>query len=523
MKVSMVNEMRAMDRAAIDRYGISEELLMENAGQAAYFVLLREMGIAGRRFIVFCGSGNNGGDGLVVARKILSSGGCVKVVLLGDPTGYAGASRTNYEILSRLPIDVDQVQSVTDVRDDVARSDAIVDAIFGTGLARGVEGRYRDIIELINESGKPVLSIDIPSGVNGDTGQVMGCAVRATCTVTFGLPKLGNLLFPGCELCGRLHVSHISFPPELYDADSLSVEISPVLPLPVRARDGHKGTFGDALFVAGAAGYYGAPYFAALSFMKAGGGYSRLATPAAVMPYLAAGGSEIVFVPQPGTAVGSLALEGKEALLELADRVDVVVLGPGISLHEETQQLVRGLVREVHKPLLIDGDGITAICSDLDGVATRMAPTILTPHLGEMARMTGLSVAEISADRVGVLRRTAMRLRSTVVLKGAHSQICTPDGRVWINMSGNPGMATAGSGDVLCGTIAAMYGLGFAIEVAARQGVFVHGFAGDLAAGAKGEDGITAADIMDFLPPAMKQLREAPVQLRDRYAGVELI
>ncbi len=524
MKVSRVSEMRALDRTAIEEFGIVAELLMENAGQAVYFVLLKEFGIKGKNFVIFCGLGNNGGDGFVVARKIHSSGGAVKVFVLGDPGRFKGAAKINLDIVSRLPIEVRRIESIEVIKTEVAHCDGIVDAILGTGLTRDVAGLYRDVIELINESGKTVFSVDIPSGVHGDTGKVMGVAVKADYTITFGLPKIGNVLFPGYGLCGKLYVSHISFPPSIYNADTLKVEINYPVRLPPRDKDAHKGDFGEVLFVAGASSYFGAPYFAALSFLKAGGGYSRLAAPESIVPFIASKGSEIVFVPQVETSSGSIALQNKRALLELSKRMDMVILGPGLSLEEETQQLVRELAREVDKPLLIDGDGITALCQDLQTVKGRKAETILTPHLGEMSRITKMSVREIDANKIDVLQRTARELNSTIVLKGAHSLVGYPDERVFINMSGNPGMATAGSGDVLTGTIAAMFGLGLSVQEAVRKGVFMHGLAGDLAAEDKGEDGITAQDILDYLPLAVKMDREGlKGRLRYRYIGAHVV
>jgi hydroxyethylthiazole kinase-like uncharacterized protein yjeF len=524
MKVSSVAEMRALDRTAIEKFGIVAELLMENAGQAVYSVIMKEFGVKGRSFVIFCGLGNNGGDGFVVARKLHSSGGAVKIFVLGDPGKFKGAARANADIVSRLPIEVRQIESAEEAEAEVAHCDCVVDAILGTGLTREVTGLYRDVIELVNESGKTVFSVDIPSGVHGDTGQVMGVAVRADYTVTFGLPKIGNMLFPGYDLGGKLYVSHISFPPSITGADSLKVALSRPMRFPVRRKDAHKGSFGKALFIAGAAGYYGAPYFAALSFLKAGGGYSRLAAPRSITPFIASKGSEIVFVPQEETGVGSIALENKRALLELSQRMDMVVLGPGLSLEPETQQLARELAHEIDRPLLIDGDGITAVCKDLQIIREREAETLLTPHLGEMARITGMDVGEIAADRVNVLQRTCKELNATIALKGAHSLIGYPDERVFINVSGNAGMATAGSGDVLTGTIAAMFGLGLPLRAAVRQGVFVHGLSGDLAADDKGGDGVTAQDILDYLPLAMKRVREDLDEgLGERYAGARVV
>jgi hydroxyethylthiazole kinase-like uncharacterized protein yjeF len=508
VKVSRVSEMRNMDRYAIEKLDIPEEILMENAGQASSFVLRKEIGIKDKKFVVFCGVGNNGGDGFVIARNIHSNGGSVKIFIIGDQGKFKGAAKTNLNIISKLPIDVRNIESADEARRDALHCHGIVDALFGTGIDREVGGLYKDVIRLINESGKKVLSLDIPSGVNGDTGEIMGTAVRADCTVAFGLPKIGNILYPGYELCGKLYVCHISFPPSLHNGDALKVQINDFVKLPPRSREAHKGRMGEVLFVAGAVHYYGAPYFAALSFLKAGGGYARLAAPASMTPFLANKGSEIVFIPQKETKSGGIALENRDSLLELADRMDMVVIGPGLSLEGETQQLVRELVRIIKKPVLIDGDGITAIANESEMIRERKGATILTPHLGEMSRIAKKDVGEIKKHPIDILQLTAMSLHACIVLKGAHSLIGYPDERVFINLSGNPGMATAGSGDVLTGAISAMYGLGLSLEDAVRKGVFIHGFSGDLAAAEKGEDGITAQDIMEYLPAALKHDRE---------------
>ncbi len=508
MKVSSVTEMRELDRTAIEKYGIEDKLLMENAGEAVYFVILQKFGIEGKRFVVFCGVGNNGGDGFVIARKIHSNGGTATVFIIGDKKKFEGSAKMNCEIVSRLPIEVIEVDDAASVRKEMLHCDCIIDAIFGTGLTREIEGVYKDIIDLINESGEKVFSVDIPSGVNGDTGKIMGAAVRADGTVTFGLPKRGNMLYPGYSCCGELYVTHISFPPEHYNRDSIKVEINKPPPLPPRDNDAHKGDFGEALFIAGASGYFGAPSFAAHSFLKAGGGYSRLAAPSSITPFLAVRGSEIVFIPQKETESGSIALNNKDALVELSEKMDIVVIGPGLSLDKETQKLVSLLAGEIDKPLLVDGDGITALCNDLDTIRKRKSPTILTPHLGEMSRMTGHAVSEIENDKISALQGASVDLNAIIILKGAHSLVGYPDERVLINMTGNSGMATAGSGDVLTGTIAAMFGLGLSIEDAVAKGVFIHGLSGDLAAEDLGEDGITAQDILDFLPLAVHYDRE---------------
>jgi len=515
MKVSSVEEMKNMDKQAMEKFGIPDSILMENAGQAAYFVILKEFGIDRKKFIVLCGTGNNGGDGLVVARKLHSMGAEVKVYILGEKK-YGEAAAKNFEILSRMPIEIKPID-LDRMRIDIAHSDAIIDAIFGTGLSKNVKGMHREAVKLINESGKVVFSVDIPSGINGNTGRIMGEAVKADYTITYGLPKIGNILYPGYEWGGKLYLSHISFPPSLQN--SIKVSINDPIEIPERKKDGHKGSFGDTLFIAGALSYFGAPCFSALSFLKAGGGYSRLATARSIIPFLGSRASEVVFVPLKETETGSIALENRDKLLELSEEVDMVVMGPGVSLNDETQQLVRELAANIRKPLIIDGDGITAVSKDIDMIKKRVAETILTPHLGEMSRITGLSIKEIDERKIEILQKTASELNACIILKSAHSLIGCPDGRVFINLSGNCGMATAGSGDVLTGTIGAMFGLGLNIEQAARMGVFVHGIAGDLASFDKGEDGMTAQDVLNYLPVAMKSCRKDSLKER----GVHLI
>ena len=522
MKISTVKQMRELDRSAVERFGIAEEILMENAGEAAYFTILSRIGVRGKRFVVLCGAGNNGGDGFVVARKLHSSGGTVQIVLLGDPGRYRGAAGKNMDIVLALGIDTGPFDDGETLRRHIAGSDVVVDAVFGTGLTRDVEGKHREAIDLVNRSGKTVVSLDIPSGVSGDTGRVMGAAVKADYTVAFGLPKVGNMLHPGYGLCGELFVTHISFPPALYG--HLKLEVNDPPPLPPRDPSGHKGTFGQALFIAGASNYYGAPFFAAMSFLKAGGGYARLACPRSLAPSIASMGKEIVFVPQDETPSGAIAAANRDALLSLCEKMDMVVVGPGLSLDAETRQLVRDLAAGVKAPLLVDGDGITAVSQGVSCLSGRGFPTVLTPHPGEMAGLTGLPVSEITGDPLPRLQETAERLHSIIVLKGARSLVGLPDGRVFMNMSGNSGMGTAGSGDVLTGTIAAMYCLGLPMEDAVRKAVFIHGAAGDIAALEKGEDGITAGDILECLPAAVKADREGAGETsRTRYRGVQVI
>jgi hydroxyethylthiazole kinase-like uncharacterized protein yjeF len=524
MKVTSVEQMRQMDSRAVKEYAIPEEILMENAGIAAYTVLLAETGIEQKCFVVVCATGNNGGDGLVVARKLHSMGATVQVYIVGDKSNFKGAAQQNLAMITKTGVPVIQCTKAETLTRALGLCDVVVDALFGTGLARAVEGVYLDIIQCINASGKKVLSLDIPSGIHGDTGKVMGAAIQADYTVTFGLPKIGNILYPGFNYCGKLFVSRISFPRSLSDDTGIEVEISVPSQLPERDPKGHKGTFGDVLFIAGAASYYGAPCFSSLSFLKAGGGYARLAAPESVIPHIAAKAAEIVYLPMEETEAGSISMKNFKRLLEIAEKVDLVVMGPGVSTHSETSTLVRKLVSDIEKPILIDGDGLTAIAEDTEIVRKRKGQTILTPHPGEMARITGLTVHEIIEQEIRIVQDTAEKLEAYIVLKGAHSLIGTPHRLISINLSGNSGMGTAGSGDVLTGTIAAMYGLGYPIPDAVKAGVFIHGLAGDIAACNKGEDGMTASDIMEDLTSALSYYRkEYALLMKDYYKKIFLL
>lgn len=524
MKVCTVAEISALDDRAVEEHGISEAILMENAGAAVYEVIRGELGVSGRRFVVVSGVGNNGGDGFVIARRLLATGGEVRTFALGKPERYKGAARQNLETLRRCGASIELDSDPAAFAEALAGADAAVDALLGTGVTRDVEGRYREAIDALNASPVPIFSVDIPSGVDGDTGAIHGVAVRAAATVTFGLPKRGNLLYPGAELCGRLFVSHISYPPELSAAEEIRVEASAPPPLPTRRVDGHKGSFGEALFVAGAASYFGAPTLSALSLLKAGGGYARLAAPRSLTPHLAPLASEVVYMPQAETEDGSLAFSAVDEIARTASAVDFVVLGPGVSLAEETQHLVRRLAAAVDLPLLIDGDGLTAIAEDLEVVRGRRSPTVLTPHPGEMARLTGNATGAITADPIPAVQELAANLGAVIVLKGAHSLIGSPDRRVFINPTGNSGMASAGVGDVLTGAIAAMFGLGLDPVDATRAGVFIHGLAGDLAAAGKGEDGMTARDVLEHLPAAVRAYREDYGEVTaDFYGCLELL
>jgi len=514
MKVASVSEMRKMDQTAVKKYGIDEILLMENAGNAVFFAIEKEIGVNNNKFLVLSGSGNNGGDGIVAARKLHSNGAKVTFFLLTEEQKLKGITKKNFQILKKIGVPIKKKPTQKEIGKELKETDIIIDAMLGTGLSGEVKGIYKKAIELVNKSGKRVVSVDIPSGINGDTGEIMGVAVKSNITVTFGLPKTGNLNYPGYEHWKKLYLSHISFPPKLYNDGSIKTSINYPLTLKERGENTHKGSFGKCLFISGAKKYLGAPYFSAMSFLKNGGGLSYLATPQSISSSIGKRGKELVFLPQKETEMGSISKENLKDLIELSKGVDFVVMGPGLSLEDETQNLIRSLIPIIRKPLLIDGDGLTAMKDNLDLLKKRKNLTVLTPHPAEFIRLFGGKIKETKINRVQVTQEKAAEYGCFIVFKGANSLIGCPDGEIFINITGNSGMATAGSGDVLTGIIPAMFKVvpgdneKKRFKNAVRTGVMIHGLAGDIAAEKKGKDGITATDILNSIPEAMKRYRK---------------
>jgi NAD(P)H-hydrate epimerase len=519
MKVASVSEMRRLDQIAVKKYGIDEILLMENAGNAVFYAIEKEIGIKENKFLILAGSGNNGGDGMVVARKLYSNGAMVNFFLLTEEQKLKGITKKNFEILKNIGIAIKINPTQRQIKKELEETDIIIDAMLGTGLSGEVKGIYKKAIELVNKSGKRIVSIDIPSGIKGDTGEIMGVAVQSDITVTFGLPKIGNLNYPGYEHWKKLYVSHISFPEELYNDKSIKTAINYPIPIEKRGKDTHKGTFGKCLFISGAKKYLGAPYFSAMSFLKAGGGLAYLATPESISSFVARKGKELVLLPQKETKNGSISENNIKELIEFSNNVDFVVIGPGLSLDKETQGLVRSLVRDIRKPLLIDGDGLTALKDNPVILKKRKHLTVLTPHPAEFIRLFGGKTNEVKKNRIPITREKAVEYGCFIVFKGANSLIGCPNGEIFVNLTGNPGMATAGSGDVLTGIIAAMFKAvpgnteKDMFKNAVRIGVLMHGLAGDLIARKKGEDGITATDILNSISEAIKEYKTRPGSL----------
>ncbi len=513
MKIGTARDVRRLDNSVITDYGVTQSVLMENAALAARDVITRRWGIRDRDVLIVCGAGNNGGDGFALARLLYARGAAVTLLMAGDPGKLTGAAADNYSIVRQLPLEILQLDSspqpVLLNKLEFSRYHLIVDALFGIGLSRNLEGRMALLTGKINEADTPVLALDIPTGVSADTGKVLGTAVRAEATVTFGIPKRGNLLYPGCALGGALYHSEISFPPEVTGDDSIALSVNIPPKLPERNPAGHKGSFGKVLIIGGSPNYLGAPTLAAGAALKSGAGYVRLAVPAEMVSQIFPLVPEAVFLPQ--SSAGPMGAEHVPELLDQAMEADAVLIGPGLSTDPESVRLARDFITAAETPLIIDGDALTALAGREELTRNRKFPTYLTPHPGEMARLLGSSVSEVEARRIETAREAADRYGAAVVLKGAHSIITDPGTSVWINLTGNSGMGTAGSGDVLSGLVAALAANADSFPDMAdplRLGVFIHGLAGDLAADSIGPTGMTASDILHFLPQAFLEYRE---------------
>lgn len=513
MKVANRKEIKDIDRKAVEKYGIPETVLMENAGHEVVLAMTERYGdLTGKRVSVIAGKGNNGGDGFVIARHLYNRNVRVEVFLLGTSSDIKGAAKINLNILKKVGITLYEKVSFKDLNINLRHADIIVDAIFGTGLSSEVKKPFSDVINLINSSGKPVVSVDIPSGISSDTGEILGVAVRADLTVTFVLPKRGIILFPGAEYAGVIKIADIGIPAKVIEEGNIKCNLSTGKDiqslLPERSPDSHKGSFGHLLVIAGSVGKTGAASMTGLSALRVGAGLVTIAIPEGLNDILEIKLTEVMTLPLPETDDHSISMSAEKILIKTIKNMTASAIGPGLSTHPETARLVRRLITMAEKPVLIDADGINALIGYLDILKRSKAPLILTPHPGEMARLIGKSSKDIQKDRIGIAQDFAMKYRVYLVLKGARTVFADPHGNVYINTTGNPGMATAGTGDVLTGIIGGLIAQGIEILDAIKIGVYIHGLAGDLASKTFGEMGMIAGDMIERIPEAIKCLRD---------------
>jgi hydroxyethylthiazole kinase-like uncharacterized protein yjeF len=511
MKLVTAAEMRELDRRTIEEVGVPSLVLMENAGRTTYQVLRREFpGLAGPVAVV-AGRGNNGGDGFVVARYLANGRIPVTVFLLAEKGQVQGDARVNLDILDHMGVEVVEVLAQADLSPalhHLSRAELIVDALLGTGLNSPVSGLMGELIERLNHLRPPVLAVDIPSGLSAHTGEPLGAAVRAQVTVTYGFPKIGQILPPGRDFVGRLWQVDISIPPSL--AEAIRVELAEADDLrrllPPRPFGSHKGTYGHLVVLAGSEGKTGAATLAAEGALRAGAGLVTAAVPASLNDILEVKLTEAMTLPLP-EAAGARAL-GRQALEPLAAFMagkTALALGPGLGTHPDTAALVCELVRRLPQPLVIDADGINCLSHEPDCLKGAAGPRLITPHPGEMGRFLGISPQDVQARRLEVAREAAARHGVYVVLKGAQTLVAAPDGRISINSTGNPALASGGTGDVLTGLIGGYLAQHLSPWDAARLGVYLHGLAADYLMEQTGCEGLIAGDLTAVFPELLAE------------------
>ncbi len=500
MKVATPDQMHQIDKKAFSDFGIEPLILMENAGITATSICLAEIErISGRSVTVFCGPGNNGGDGFVVARHLFLAGISVKCFVVSAEK-QSQERQINYKIVEKLGIPI-----ITNLSQ--ATADLFVDGLLGTGISKPPSDEIAACIDFMNNQEGPVVSLDIPSGLCGERGIPLGATVKADITVTFGLPKLGLIIYPGAGYVGSLIIDPISFPKELLvdpkiRRNMLREEEAGLL-LPKRRPDAHKGQCGKVAVLAGSLGMTGAALLCSKASLAMGAGLCYLGIPESLVEIIGSSLIEVVTKPLPETKKNCLSVSAYNGIMELVGKADVVVIGPGLGRHPETRKLINSLVERVDIPIVLDADGIYAI-EDLSILKNKKI--LLTPHSGEMAHLLGKTVEEIEQDRIGVAERLANDYNISVLLKGART-IIVSEGQTYINIAGCSGMAKAGSGDVLSGMIASLIGQGLPIKDAAVLGAYLHGLAGESALEEKTEYSILASDIIDHIGGAIKRVK----------------
>ena len=515
MRVLNAAQMRDADRQTIEEIGIPSMVLMENAGRQVVAALEAAYeDLTDRHAAVLCGPGNNGGDGFVVARTLHHRGVEVSVFVIGTIAAIKGDARLNAEILGRLGLTAVEIadEQAWDLHfSEISQCDLIIDAIFGTGLKSPLSGMMETVAADVNASNLPVIAIDLPSGLSADHAEPIGECIRATMTVTLAAPKLPLVLPPGEAQAGSIVVADIGIPPEVVDnlagprLELLTREAMREILVP-RESDSHKGDYGHVLIVAGSRGKTGAAHLAGLGALRSGAGLVTVATPRSSQPIVASMAAEYMTVPVDETPEGGIAAAALQTVMDLER--DVIALGPGLGTGPEATVFVQELVEKSESPLVLDADALNVLASDPDRLQRPAGspPIIITPHPGEMARLANTSTEEVQKSRLDVARDFAVQHQIYVILKGFRTLVATPEGKVFINPLGNPGMATGGTGDVLAGVVAGWLGQLLDAEAACKLAVYLHGLAGDLAEADEGEVAMTAGDVAGHLGDAVLEL-----------------
>ena len=513
LPVVTADEMRKIDAITIERFvpGID---LMESAGSGVRdAITARWEPRKGASIVIVCGKGNNGGDGFVVARLLKKDGYGVSVFLLGKAAGLKGDALANYKKCRKLRMPVKEIaaRNLGDLEKALADAYVVVDAVFGTGFSGEPKGVAAGAIDAINAADAPVVAVDIASGVDATTGQTLQ-AVAADLTVTMALPKRGHVLHPGRALTGELNVVDIGIPVEVVAENDPGVYFMQpediVGALPVRPPDAHKWSCGSVAAVCGSTGFTGAAALTSTSALRAGAGLVTLAVPRSLNTIMEVKLTEVMTLPVAETRDGSFSLKAATGIKKLIQGADAVAIGPGLSLNRETQQLVRRLVPKIGRPTVLDADGINALAGKAKKLKHLDFPLVITPHAGELSRLTGIDKGVIGMERIDAARYVATELGLVVLLKGAPTVVAEPQGGVFVNPTGNEGLATAGSGDVLTGVIAGFMAQGIDAIPAACCGAYVHGLAADMLRESMGHYGFLAGEVQDMIPMAIASLLE---------------
>lgn len=503
-KVCLAQEMRNIDRIAIDSYQIPGIVLMENAALACVEALKTNFTLTDKSFCVVCGKGNNGGDGLAIARHLFNAGARVEIVLVSG-SEYSGDAKINYDIADSMDIPMEELVNIDDFIHTVKNYDIVIDAILGTGVKGEITGLLYDVIKAINESGKYVLSVDVPSGINSDTGEILPVAVKATKTVTFGAYKRGMFLYPGADFTGDITVAPISIPQSVIDGQGVEINVSDAEFVKEIIKDrkdnSHKSDYGKLLIIAGSKGMSGAAYLSGEAALKSGAGLVTIACPECINNALESKTTEVMTMPLDDTD-GCISYNSISKLLKKVNEADAVLIGPGLGRGRDISEIVKEVLRRSTVPVIVDADALYAISQDMDMLKECTCELVFTPHAMEMSRLTGIDVEEIEKDRINVSKVFSDETGAVLLLKGHHTIVTSPSLKQYINNTGNAGMASAGSGDVLAGIISALIAKGTESTYAAAAGAYIHGLAGDMAEAKYGTEYMSATNIIESLSEA---------------------
>ncbi len=503
-KACYAEEMRCLDRAATEIGMIPSIVLMENAALACVGELKQAFDLQKCRVVIFCGKGNNGGDGLAIARHLVNMGVRVKVYLVSG-NDFSGDAKINYDIANAMDIPIEIVTD-TDGFEYIIRSyDVVIDAILGTGISGTVYGTAFDIIRLINENGRYIMSVDVPSGINSDSGEICGICVNADKTVTFAAYKVGMFMYPAADCTGEIVVADISIPQTVTDTQQLQINVTDAEfvrdIIPERNDNSQKGDYGKLLVVAGSRGMTGAAYLASQAAIKSGAGLVTLACPDTVNSVLESKTTEVMTLPLSDDD-GHFSYTAASTLTARAKAFDAILIGPGIGRHEDTIEMVRTVIKNANVPVIVDADAIYAVSRDKSILQECTCDLIFTPHAMEMSRLMGLDIAYIEDNRIQVSREFCEEIGAVLLLKGHHSIVTAPSLTQYINNTGNSGMASGGSGDVLAGIVGAFAARGIDASATAAAAAYIHGLAGDIAMERCGMESMTAMDLLECLPEA---------------------